>query len=63
MAYTKYGPVLRWIMRQIAKRNGGPTDTTHDHEMTDWAHVTAFAERFATLLDQAVTRPEVVSAR
>jgi menaquinone-dependent protoporphyrinogen oxidase len=63
MAYTKYGPVLRWIMRQIAKRNGTPTDTTRDHEMTDWAHVTTFAERFAALLDQAMTTPEVVSAR
>lgn len=53
MAYTKYGPLLRWIMRQIADRNQGPTDTTCDHEMTDWAQVMRFSDRFVALLDQA----------
>ena len=53
IAYTKYGPVLRWIMKQIAKRNGGPTDTSCDHELTDWAQVARFASHFTLVLDQA----------
>ena len=53
MAYTKYGPLLRWVMKQIAKRNGRPTDTSLDHEMTDWAQVAHFADRFTAMLDQA----------
>jgi menaquinone-dependent protoporphyrinogen oxidase len=47
MAYTQYGPVLRWIMKLISRRQGGPTDTSRDHEMTDWAAVDQFAERLA----------------
>jgi menaquinone-dependent protoporphyrinogen oxidase len=63
MAYTKYGPLLRWIMKQIAKRNGGPTDTSRDHEMTDWVQVERFVDRFVALLDQTLAGAAVVSAR
>jgi menaquinone-dependent protoporphyrinogen oxidase len=48
--YTKYNPLLRWIMKQIAKRNGGPTDTSRDHELTDWDRVQRFVDRFMTML-------------
>ena len=54
MAYSKYGPLLRWIMKQIAKRNGGPTDTSRDHELTDWAQVARFVSLFTVVLDQAL---------
>lgn len=50
MTYTKYNPVLRWIMKQIAKRNGGPTDTSRDHELTDWSQVQRFVDRFLTMV-------------
>ena len=62
MAYTQYGPLLRWIMKQIAKRNHGPTDTSCDHEMTDWAQVADFVDRFATLVDHTVLNTTVVTA-
>jgi menaquinone-dependent protoporphyrinogen oxidase len=52
MAYTKYNPVLRWFIKRMAKSAGGPTDTSRDHESTDWAQVerfvAAFTERIAT---------------
>ena len=51
MAFTKYGPITRWIMKQISKRNGGPTDTSRDHELTNWLQVQQFVERFAALVD------------
>lgn len=46
MAFTKYNPLLRWMLRQISKRNGGPTDASRDHELTDWIRVERFADAF-----------------
>jgi menaquinone-dependent protoporphyrinogen oxidase len=50
MAYTQYGPLLRWITRVVSRRRGGPTDTTRDHDFTDWVAVDRFAERLAKAL-------------
>ena len=50
MAYRKYNPFIRWMMKRIAKRNGEPTDTSRDHELTDWAQVERFAESFVNAL-------------
>ena len=49
LAYTRYSPLIRWIMKRIARMEGGPTDTTRDHELTNWARVDDFAEQFARL--------------
>ena len=43
LAYTQYGLVSRWFMRWIAAKEGGPTDTTRDHDLTDWTAVREFA--------------------
>jgi menaquinone-dependent protoporphyrinogen oxidase len=52
MAYTKYNPFLRWFVRRAALREGGPTDTTRDHEFTDWVQVETFASEFSERLAQ-----------
>lgn len=39
LAYTRYGPIEKLLMRRIARRNGGATDTTRDHEYTDWVRL------------------------
>jgi menaquinone-dependent protoporphyrinogen oxidase len=44
LAYTQYGPITRFIMKRISAANHGETDTTRDHEYTDWAAVDAFAD-------------------
>jgi Flavodoxin domain len=44
LAYTQYGFVKRFIMRQIARREGGPIDVTRDHELTRWDEVARFAD-------------------
>jgi menaquinone-dependent protoporphyrinogen oxidase len=44
--YTKYGWLKRWLLKRISAANGGPTDTSRDHELTDWAQVRAFANAF-----------------
>jgi menaquinone-dependent protoporphyrinogen oxidase len=41
--YRQYNIVLRLLMRRIARRSGGDTDTSRDHEYTDWAAVDGFA--------------------
>jgi menaquinone-dependent protoporphyrinogen oxidase len=50
VAYTQYGYLLRWIMKIISRRKGGPTDTSQDYEMTDWEAVDRFAEQLAETL-------------
>jgi len=44
--YTQYNFVTRFIMKLISRREGGSTDTSHDHEYTDWEAVERFAEKF-----------------
>ena len=34
-------------MKYIAHRKGGPTDTTQDHELTDWADLADFLDTFS----------------
>lgn len=50
LVYTHYNPLVRWVLRRIAKSEGLPTDTSRDHELTDWMSVEDFAERLATEL-------------
>jgi menaquinone-dependent protoporphyrinogen oxidase len=43
LAYTRYGWFKRRLMRSIARRQGGDTDMSRDHEYTDWDAVAEFA--------------------
>lgn len=43
LEYTKYGFFLKLLMRKISKSAGGPTDTSKNHELTDWPSVEQFA--------------------
>ena len=45
--YTRYNFLLRWYMKKASRMNGGSTDTSRDHEYTDWAQVEGFARQFA----------------
>jgi len=44
--FTQHGFLTRIIMKLISKREGGNTDTTHDHEYTDWDAVMRFTKQF-----------------
>jgi menaquinone-dependent protoporphyrinogen oxidase len=44
--YTQYNFITRLIMKRITKREGGSTDTSRDHEYTDWDAVGRFTNRF-----------------
>ncbi len=45
--YTKYWFLVRWVMKRIAKSQGNDTDTSRDHEYTNWEQVDRFAAEFA----------------
>jgi len=62
LTYTRYNLVTRWMMRRIAAKAGGGTDTTRDYEYTDWAAVSAFCETFAGSLAR-VTGAGVAAGR
>ena len=46
LLYTRYGWLKRRVLLQIARREGGATDVTRDHEYTDWDDLRAFARAF-----------------
>jgi menaquinone-dependent protoporphyrinogen oxidase len=48
LAYSRYGFVTRWVMKQIARREGGDTDTSRDYEYTDWEQLRRDMEVFLT---------------
>lgn len=50
--YTQYGFITRKIMQHISKKEGGNTDTSQDHEYTDWDAVTRYAEQFVEKAEQ-----------
>jgi menaquinone-dependent protoporphyrinogen oxidase len=51
LLYTRYNFLVRFIMKRIAGKSGGSTDTSRDREYTDWAELDCFtgtlAEEFA----------------
>lgn len=55
--FTRYGFLKRWIMRRIARKKGQPTDTNRDYDLTDWADLLRFTDRFLDSLPSAERRP------
>lgn len=57
LRYSKYNFIKKWIMRMIAKKSGGGTDTTRDYEYTDWNQVRNILEQLdKTSWQQAAVR-------
>jgi menaquinone-dependent protoporphyrinogen oxidase len=55
LLYTRYNPLMRWIMKRIAASAGGDTDTSRDYVYTDWAALRAFVQDFAAGLRRGET--------
>ncbi len=53
LLYRKYNPLVRLVMKWISKREGGPTDTSRDYDMTDWAALDRFVGSFVSGLAPA----------
>lgn len=46
--FTRYDLMKRWALKYIAWRKGQSTDTTADHELTDWGTLASFADTIAS---------------
>jgi len=44
--YAEYDFFKRFMMRRISRLEGGPTDTSVDHEFTDWDALSEFVSGF-----------------
>jgi menaquinone-dependent protoporphyrinogen oxidase len=47
LMYSRYNFIEKVMMKRIAAQAGGDTDTSHDHEYTDWKALAAFTRAFA----------------
>ncbi|MFL6414922.1 MAG: flavodoxin domain-containing protein [Bryobacteraceae bacterium] len=47
LPYSKYNWFVRFVMKRIAQKSGGDTDTSHDYEYTDWVALEKFVTEFA----------------
>jgi len=54
LLYTHYSWLTRLVMRRIARKAGGDTDTTRDYVYTDWAALRHFVDGFARRVEAAV---------
>jgi menaquinone-dependent protoporphyrinogen oxidase len=62
LAYTRYGFLLRWTMRWIARSRGGrDLDTSRDYVYTDLDAVRRFAEEFLASVVPAEGRSAVTA--
>jgi menaquinone-dependent protoporphyrinogen oxidase len=60
LAYTQYGLLKRFVMRRIAAKEGGPTDTSRDHELTDWEQLRTVSSELVGMLQPAARRAAAV---
>jgi menaquinone-dependent protoporphyrinogen oxidase len=44
LAYTKYRWLTLFVMKRIARKEGAPTDTSRDYELTNWEEVAHLAD-------------------
>jgi menaquinone-dependent protoporphyrinogen oxidase len=54
LLYTHYNFLVRFVMKRIAKKNGGPTDTSRDYEFTDWPAIDRFVDEVMTPIPRSV---------
>lgn len=47
LRYSRYNFAVRMLMKRIAREAGASTDTSRDHEYTDWSALDAFVDEFA----------------
>jgi len=57
LPYSKYNLLIRFIMRRIATKEGGDTDTSRDYEYTDWPAVDRFARELVRETDPPAVPP------
>jgi menaquinone-dependent protoporphyrinogen oxidase len=51
LRYSQYGFLKRLLIKQIARKSTGDTDTSRDYEYTDWNEVEDFTADFAAFVE------------
>jgi menaquinone-dependent protoporphyrinogen oxidase len=46
LAYSQYNILVRFVMKQIARKHRAPTDTSRDYEFTNWCAIDGFVDAF-----------------
>lgn len=59
LRYTKYNFLKKFIMRMIAKKSGGSTDTSKDAEYTDWEQLKAVLDRVEKEVEKSKNKESV----
>jgi len=49
LRYTQYNFFLKFVMKRVAKAAGASTDTSRDHEFTDWMALDRFLDEFLAI--------------
>jgi menaquinone-dependent protoporphyrinogen oxidase len=44
LMYRRYNPLIRFVMKRIARKAGAPTDSSRNYEFTDWPGIDRFVE-------------------
>jgi menaquinone-dependent protoporphyrinogen oxidase len=44
--YRRYNPLVRFVMKRIARKAGAPTDSSRNYDFTDWPAIDRFVDRF-----------------
>ena len=56
LRYTNYSFLKKYVIKRIAQQSGLPTDTSRDHEFTDWDEVRGFEQAFAGMTRELAVR-------
>ena len=56
LLYSKYNPLVRFVMKRIAKEAGGTTNTSRDYEYTDWVTLDHFVDELVDELSSSAPR-------
>jgi len=51
LRYSRYNFAVRMLMKRIAREARASTDTSRDHEYTDWAALEEFVDQFVAEID------------
>jgi menaquinone-dependent protoporphyrinogen oxidase len=54
LAYREYNVLIRFVMKRIARKEGAPTDTSHDYELTNWDEVDRLGREMAVAIHASV---------
>jgi menaquinone-dependent protoporphyrinogen oxidase len=62
LAYTQYGFFTRQLMKRIARKEGAPTDTSRDYELTNWERVDRLADALDGMIHERSARRQLTVA-